>query len=49
MIANEKCNLPFGVGVHHPNLRGHTKAWECITSTRGATPKQGSPYLTQKV
>ena len=32
-----------GSGVHHPNSRGHAKAWESITPTQGATPKLGSP------
>ena len=27
------------VGVHDPNSRGHTEAWESITPTQGATPK----------
>ena len=30
-------------GIHHPNSRGHTKAWESITPTQGTTPKCGSP------
>ena len=29
--------------VHHPNPRGHTKEWDSITPTRGATQKHGSP------
>ena len=29
------------MGVHHPNDRGHTKALEFMTPTRGATPKCG--------
>ena len=32
------------VGVHIPNSRGHTEAWESVSPTRGATPKCGSPY-----
>ena len=32
------------MGVHIPNLRGHTEAWESMFPTRGATPKSGSPY-----
>ena len=32
----------MGVRIH--NSRGHTKAWESITPTRGATPKRGSLY-----
>ena len=31
------------MGVYHPDLRGHAKAWECITPTRGATQEAGSP------
>ena len=31
------------VGVHHPNSRGHTQAWESITPTQGAILKRGSP------
>ena len=32
------------VGVHIPNSRGHTEAWEFISPTQGATPKMESPY-----
>ena len=38
------------MGVHHPNLTGHTEAWECITPTEGAVRlhnpcRLGSPTL----
>ena len=33
------------VGVHHPNLRGHTNEWESINPTEGAMAKRGSPSL----
>ena len=32
----EKCRIP--------NSRGHTKAWESVPPTKGATPKRGCPY-----
>ena len=32
------------VGVRIPNSRGHTKAWESVSPTQGATPKHGNPY-----
>ena len=32
------------VGLRIPNSRGHTKAWESVSPTQGATPKCGSPY-----
>ena len=32
------------VGVRIPNSRGHTKVWEPVSPTQGATPKHGSPY-----
>ena len=31
-----------------PNSRGHTKTWESISPTQGATPKSGSPYPRHK-
>ena len=31
------------IGVVHPNSSGLAKAWECITPTRGASQKCGSP------
>ena len=38
-----------GAGIEYenpnPNSRGHTKVWESITPTPGATPKRGSPQL----
>ena len=27
-----------------PNSRGHTKVWESVSPTRGATPKCGGPH-----
>ena len=30
--------------VRIPNSRGHTKAWESVSPTQGATQKRGSPY-----
>ena len=32
------------MGVPITNPRGHTKAWDSESPTRGATPKRGSPY-----
>ena len=29
------------VGVHIPNSKGHTKVWESVSPTQGATPKRG--------
>eukprot|EP00670_Eutreptiella_braarudii_P017719 CAMPEP_0174364676 /NCGR_PEP_ID=MMETSP0811_2-20130205/73912_1 /TAXON_ID=73025 ORGANISM="Eutreptiella gymnastica-like, Strain CCMP1594" /NCGR_SAMPLE_ID=MMETSP0811_2 /ASSEMBLY_ACC=CAM_ASM_000667 /LENGTH=46 /DNA_ID= /DNA_START= /DNA_END= /DNA_ORIENTATION= len=31
------------MGVHHPNSKGHTEAWEPIILTQRATPKRENP------
>ena len=49
---NQKCGSLYpqlegphqSVGVHIPNSRGHTKVWESVSPTQGATPKRGTPY-----
>ena len=36
------------VGVHIPSSRGHDRAWQSISPTRGATRESGSPYSQLK-
>ena len=39
--------LHRSVGVHIPNSRGHTEAWESVSPTRGDTPKRGGQRSPQ--
>ena len=54
---NQKCGSQYpqlegphqSVGVCIPNSRGHTKVWESVSPTQGATPRRGYVWAKCKI